>query len=267
MKNEDSKIIIGRKSSVFGCAIKYNVLLDNTFVGALGNGNELILHSFPGSHTLSLLKGKKPDAVITFHIPVGQNETYFFVEPGSFKAKITQLNMESVHTKSGKRHTGRNILIAFGVLLVLGAIGNALPETENAPPESKKQSVEKEPPKQEPQPKADTEQKESPIAISAKELYDAYVANQVNADSLYLDKELMVTGTILDITQDALTNAPCIKLAVGDALGIYAVDCFFPKNTEETSIIAGFVDGQVVTIFGECDGVALVDVQLSKCHL
>ena len=297
MKNEDAKIIIGRKNSIWGCAVKHNVLLDNVLAGILGNGGEIILHTSPGSHTISLFRGKKVDSVISFHIPDGQKETYFFVTFGLVNVNITPLQSEMPQVKSANSkqkvcktcgnqiskdsktcpkcgaknaNTSHKILIALGVLLILGVIGSILPEPEtkssdNTPPSTSQQGAAS-PESQQAEPKKN-DSAEQAIAISAKDLYDAYAVNQVNADSLYLDKQLMVTGTIMDITQDVLTNAPCIKLSVGDTLGIYAVDCFFPKDCEETSIIAGFVDGQVVTIFGECDGVALVDVQLSKCHL
>lgn len=155
---------------------------------------------------------------------------------------------------SGCASAAIGVICVFTVLICIGIFASTsnseAPQTNNP----KQQQSSKEP-------------SEQAIAISAKDLYDAYTANQVNADGLYLDKELMVTGTILDITQDVLTNAPCVKLAVGDALGVYSIECFFPKNTEETSVIAGFADGQVVTITGKCNGVAIANVQLSECHL
>lgn len=319
MKNEDAKIIIGRKNSVWGCAVKHNVMLDNTLVGFLGNGGEVTLHTSPGAHTISLIRGgKKVEAVISFHIPDGQKETYFFVTLGLFNVNIAPLQANvipkpavsesisaSVKNVPNKKltvckicgnqiaknakvcpncgakntRTKQTVLTVVGVLVVLGIIGNALPESEeptqpadagqSAPAATQAAASQPQATAPEPQQEAPKQEKpkEQAIAISAKSLYDAYAANAVNADSLYLDKELMVTGTILDITQDALTNAPCVRLGVGDTLGIYSVECFFPKDCEESSIIAGFTDGQVVTITGKCNGVALVNVQLSKCHL
>lgn len=323
MKNEDAKIIIGRKSSVWGCAVKYNVLLDNVLVGFLGNGGEVAVHTSPGAHTISLIRGnKKVEAVISFHIPDGQKETYFFVTLGVFNANIAPLQANVISTPAASKpiavsttdtpnkkltvckicgnqiaknakvcpncgaknsRTKQKILTVLGVLVVLSIIGSALPESEEpTQPTNASQSAsaadqtaqpptatpqQEAPKKEKPKKVKQEEPKEQAIAVSAKDLYDAYSANAVNADSLYLDKELMVTGTILDITQDALTNAPCVRLGVGDTLGIYSVDCFFPKNAEESSVIAGFTDGQVVTITGKCTGVALVNVQLSECHL
>ncbi len=107
---------------------------------------------------------------------------------------------------------------------------------------------------------------ETYITISAQTLWDEYSANQVNADNLYNGKLLAVTGTVVDIGQDLITKAPCISLSTGGTISLYPVQCFFPKNGSQNDIISQLSDGDTVTIFGTCEGVSVVHVQLSNCY-
>jgi len=95
----------------------------------------------------------------------------------------------------------------------------------------------------------------------------AYKENAVNADALYKDKVLVVTGTIQNIGQDVLTKAPCISLETNDGYGLYPIQCFFPKDGDQTDLIAQLKDGDYITIAGECNGIPLAQVQLTKCTI
>lgn len=110
-------------------------------------------------------------------------------------------------------------------------------------------------------------QESSAIQISSIDLWKAYADNEVNADNLYKDKLLSVTGTISDIGKDVVTKNPCVTLKAGDQLGIYSVQCFFPDADEKSSTLAALKDGQKITIYGTCDGTPLENVQLSNCYL
>lgn len=68
------------------------------------------------------------------------------------------------------------------------------------------------------------------ITISATDLWAAYKENTVNADALYKDKILVVTGTIQNIGQDIVTKAPCISIETNDGYGLYPHPMFFPKE-------------------------------------
>lgn len=105
------------------------------------------------------------------------------------------------------------------------------------------------------------------ITISATSLWVAYKENAVNADALYKDKVLVVTGTIQNIGQDVLTKAPCISLETNDGYGLYPIQCFFPKDGDQTDLIAQLKDGDYITIAGECNGIPLAQVQLTKCTI
>lgn len=110
----------------------------------------------------------------------------------------------------------------------------------------------------------DAGQKAEVIKISAEDLYSAYVENAVNADNLYKNKTIEITGTVTNIGQDAITKNPCISLASGDALNIYPVQCFFSSSNDQ---IAALRDGDTVTIVGKCTGYSIAFVQLSGCKL
>lgn len=105
------------------------------------------------------------------------------------------------------------------------------------------------------------------IAVSSSDLWKAYEENKVNADNLYKDKTLAVTGTIVNITQDVLSKDPCVSLSAGAQAGIYDVQCFFTDADAENQQLAALQDGQSITIIGTCTGTPLVNVQLTDCHL
>lgn len=102
------------------------------------------------------------------------------------------------------------------------------------------------------------------IKIPAEDLYAAYIENAVNADNLYKNKTLEVTGTITNIGQDAITKKPCISLDSGDSLSVFPVQCFFSASSDA---IAALRDGDVVTITGKCTGYNIAYVQLTGCKL
>lgn len=68
------------------------------------------------------------------------------------------------------------------------------------------------------------------ITISATDLWAAYKENTVNADALYKDKILVVTGTIQNIGQDIVTKAPCISIETNDGYGLYPIQCFSQRT-------------------------------------
>ena len=103
------------------------------------------------------------------------------------------------------------------------------------------------------------------IKVSAYQLWKDYSDNKVNADNLYKDKLLVVSGTVSDVTQDIVTKNPCINLETGDSYGLYPVQCFF--NDDPDGVIASLRDGDFVTIIGTCSGVPVLQVQLVDCTI
>ncbi len=105
------------------------------------------------------------------------------------------------------------------------------------------------------------------IEVSATDLWSAYDANSVSADSQYKGNLLAVTGEITNIGQDLLSKKPCISLASGDQLGLYPIQCFFPGDDDTVAALSELQDGQTVTITGKCTGVSVAHVQRTGCSL
>lgn len=112
-----------------------------------------------------------------------------------------------------------------------------------------------------------TESTPAAVGIAAPDLWQAYSDNEVNADNLYKNKLLAVTGTITDIGKDVVTGYPCVSLNSGSEYSLYPVQCFFTANDESSEVLAALTNGQEITIYGTCDGTPITSVQLSDCYL
>lgn len=104
-----------------------------------------------------------------------------------------------------------------------------------------------------------------PIPVTAADLYSAYSDNEIKADETYRGKTVCVTGVILEIGRDVISDAPCISLDSGDDFGFYPIQCFFPKGNEHG--LSELSKGQIISIIGRCTGIAIQCVQLSDCSL
>jgi len=114
---------------------------------------------------------------------------------------------------------------------------------------------------------ATTESTPAAVGISAPDLWQAYSDNEVNADNLYKDKLLAVTGTITDIGKDVVTGYPCISVDSGSDYSLYPIQCFFTASDKSSEVLAALKDGQEITIYGTCGGTPIANVQLSNCYL
>lgn len=101
------------------------------------------------------------------------------------------------------------------------------------------------------------------INVSASNLVSAYEANTVQADELYKNKIVAISGTVQDISQDVVSKDPCVLLESGNVL--YPVQCFFSES--ESDSVSQLSDGDEVTIIGKCTGLSLANVQISNCSI
>lgn len=101
------------------------------------------------------------------------------------------------------------------------------------------------------------------INVSASNLVSAYAANTVQADKLYKNKIVAISGTVQDISQDMMSKDPCVLLESGNVL--YPVQCFFSES--ESDAVAQLSDGDEITIVGKCTGLSLAQVQISNCSI
>jgi Tfp pilus assembly protein PilV len=86
---------------------------------------------------------------------------------------------------------------------------------------------------------------EKGVQLSAQNLYDAFRTNENNANKLYLDKAIELTGEVADIStnQDGKT---VVNFKTSDPLVV--INCTFKDNPGELK------PGQTITFKGICTG-------------
>lgn len=149
------------------------------------------------------------------------------------------------------------VILVFAVFAFVGVIIGSLNDSPTRPASMSESHTQTDQPKE----------TLSPIEISASSLWSAYEENKVNADNLYKNQTVAVTGTISDITQDLITKNPCVNLSTGDSYNLYPIQCFFDGSDETKSVIAELRDGDTITIIGKCSGTPILCVQVSNCAI
>lgn len=96
------------------------------------------------------------------------------------------------------------------------------------------------------------------VHIDARDLILAYESDENAANELYLDKVLLVTGTVESVSEDDVGISVYLKGA-NDLSGVI---CGFDKTTNVKSL----EKGSVVNIKGICTGY-LIDVVMNRCYL
>ena len=97
--------------------------------------------------------------------------------------------------------------------------------------------------------------------VTARQLFDAYKANEIAADGAYLGNWVPVHGMVTRIGKD-IFDKPFVVL--GRVNGIYGIQCYFPESDKDA--LAHLKTGQMVTIVGRVDGL-LLNVILKGCKL
>lgn len=95
--------------------------------------------------------------------------------------------------------------------------------------------------------------------MEANQLVQEFEINEAKADSLYLDKIILVTGIVSSINEDSTSIS--VYLKENEALS--GVICSFDKAILDLSAVD---TGMVVNIKGSCNGY-LIDVILNRCYL
>jgi tRNA_anti-like len=95
------------------------------------------------------------------------------------------------------------------------------------------------------------------VTISATDLYSAFAQNEADANKKYIDKVILVKGTVSDVSR---TDSTLTVLLESDNIA-GGVSCnILAKNTTA----AVLKSGQPVSIKGRCSGF-LADVMLADC--
>lgn len=151
------------------------------------------------------------------------------------------------------------------LLIFSGVLGDTDGTDEQNDSEPSTVDAQEEPANVPEEPEEPEEAEPAPIEITAEQLWSEYSANEVAASDLYEGETLLISGTIQGISEDILTNDPCITLSSGDALGVYGIQCFF-TNDADRETISKLSNGEYITIKGRCTGKTIV-VQLTNCVL
>jgi len=110
-------------------------------------------------------------------------------------------------------------------------------------------------------PVADIDDVSHDIEITASALFDKFEVDEAAANSMYLDKVILVSGSISSITGIG-TNEASVTLETGSPL--FGVSCSI--DSENISSINDLKVGDHVKIKGWCTGM-LMDVVLNRCTI
>jgi hypothetical protein len=94
--------------------------------------------------------------------------------------------------------------------------------------------------------------------MDAKDLTEAFKINEAEANDLYLDKVISVSGIVESISQDSMEITVYLK----EKDAVSGVICSFDRDTDVSVIM----EGNRVQIKGKCTGY-LLDVILNKCSI
>jgi hypothetical protein len=97
------------------------------------------------------------------------------------------------------------------------------------------------------------------IKTDVVSIINDYEKSESEANKKYLDKIILVTGTVESIKN----TGEEISVTLKEQNSISGVICNFNKNSIDTST---FITGSVISVIGICNGY-LMDVVLSKCVL
>ena len=134
-----------------------------------------------------------------------------------------------------KKKTKRYWAIGIGISFILFIVGMASSSTPTSTPTSI--------PAPTPAP--------TTIQVTAQELYSAYKANEVAADTKYKGKILKVTGVVLEIGKD-IFGTPYVTLSSGEKYEVWGVQCTFSLKDEPQ--LAQLTKGQTITVQGKGKG-------------
>ena len=97
------------------------------------------------------------------------------------------------------------------------------------------------------------------VEITVTQLVEAFETDENKSNSLYLDKVVVVSGTVETITEDSLGISVYLK----DRDAMVGVLCSFDRRNIDMAEVSS---GKKVHVKGICTGY-LMDVVLNKCSL
>lgn len=121
------KIIIVRNSSLYGCALSFNVELDGNPVGFLKNGGTVVAYTSEGPHTISFFKRKKLDSNFSVFVNSNSEDQTILVKLDAGQHIVPsdpeQLGLNGTSTdkqqNGKKKHPIRYTILGVAVFLIL----------------------------------------------------------------------------------------------------------------------------------------------------
>ena len=100
------------------------------------------------------------------------------------------------------------------------------------------------------------------IEISAKQLYEAFKANELQADMMYKGKIIKVNGIVAGIKKDLWDN---YYVQIEGTSKYNTVDIYVINS--ELNKIATLKIGQKITAFGKCEGYSILTVDIKNATI
>ena len=184
-------------------------------------------------------------------------------EGGAFCPKCGTASTQSVDLKNdsispaqpetkpkNRMGCGKIILIGFGVFVLLGVIGSLLPKS--APTSSTmKGSSASEATGTDAKDGSKVDEEPLPIAVTARELFGAYAANEASAQSYFGSQKLLVTGVVDKVALDFLDNPEVLLKTPNQFMSAHAA---LAKDAQ--SVAGDYSPGDTVKLL--CEGVSEV---------
>ncbi len=178
------------------------------------------------------------------------NGSTFCTECGASQSvgHSSQFNQTPI-AQSKKKKPG--CLIAAGVVAAIILLAAIIPKGDSEPkPVSTSANTES------------PEPSEVPISVTASDLYNQYDENEVNADKLYKDKMLQVSGVIDSVT----VTFGQIQVIVTDGQQWSLVMVYCDFEDDQSDAVSALKKGNNVIIQGRCRGKALTPA-LDDCTI
>lgn len=143
----------------------------------------------------------------------------------------------------------KTALIVIVVLVILGAIGSTMGDSDDKAKDATDKKEATTPTKEEETPKEPEEITYTTVDVAT--LMDALEANAMNASDTYKDQYLEITGklNVIDSSGKYISLTPA-----DDEYAILGVQCYI-KNEEQKSAVSGMTVGDIVTLRGKCKDV------------
>lgn len=161
-----------------------------------------------------------------------------------------------------KKKSKKRFLLGLTLCFILFFVGVLLPSDNTSGQSAQVANLSDQTSREQSQVTSSSSITDGATKVDYKTLYKDYSDNPINADKIYKDKPLILSGTIANIDRD-IGKKPYITFNV-DEYGAQSIKMSF----DDDDTVAALKKDQTVTVVGTCDGTfASTIVVLSKCQI